>query len=200
MLFLLKCRWQDSLGALIVLVFLALCLRQLLHLWFVAFPNFWGGPRLDNSWHAALAAVAVFALVICSDGIIHFTLLLGWGTSYRVRFRELAGLFRKQKYGDMLAGAVMAGLGEELLFRGISLEPAVLVATSILFGLLHHVRRRLWPFTLWSIYQGLLFAVVVYLTGNLFITMVAHFLHDFCGFVVFHWSTKNVSSAGETIC
>ncbi len=87
----------------------------------------------------------------------------------------------------MTAGALLAGLGEELVFRGIAAEPLFLTGLAVLFGLLHHVRRSLWPFTFWSIYEGTLFAVAVCLTGSLWVTMVAHLLHDLAGFLAFRF-------------
>jgi membrane protease YdiL (CAAX protease family) len=53
------------------------------------------------------------------------------------------------------------------------------------FGLLHHIRASLWPFTLWAIWQGLLLAAGLWCTGELAVTMEAHFLHDLIGFLLF---------------
>ena len=85
----------------------------------------------------------------------------------------------------MVAGAAMAGVGEELVFRGLSRAPAVLLLSAVAFGLLHHIRRRLWPFTLWSIWEGMIFAAALWWTGELAVTMTAHFLHDLLGFLIF---------------
>jgi len=94
-------------------------------------------------------------------------------------------LFRGQRLPAIVLGAGMAGVGEELVFRGLSLEPAYLIGGAVVFGLLHHVRASLWPFTVWAIYQGLLFAAAVSLTQALTVTMTAHFLHDSAGFLLF---------------
>jgi membrane protease YdiL (CAAX protease family) len=79
----------------------------------------------------------------------------------------------------------MAAVGEELVFRGLSLAPAYLIPAAIVFGLLHHIRASLWLFTVWAVYQGLLFAAALYLTQALAVTMTAHFLHDLAGFLLF---------------
>jgi membrane protease YdiL (CAAX protease family) len=112
-------------------------------------------------------------------------LLLLFGERYLSRHRELVTEFRGQSLYAILAGAAMAGLGEEVLFRGVSTSPAYLAVGAVLFGLLHHIRGRLWPFTVWAAWQGVLFGATILVTGDLAVTMTAHFLHDLAGFLVF---------------
>src|SRR5262245_42443513 len=175
MLFLLKRTWVGGLAGLVVLALLGLGLRRL-----VPAP-----PPLGLSPGAVGLGVLVFALVLCSDGLIHGLLLLLGGRRYRRLHGELVELFRGQSYAALFVGAAMAGAGEELVFRGLSRDPVFLGALAVLFGLLHHVNGRLWPFTLWAVWQGLLFAAALYCTGLLGVTMVAHFLHDVTGFLLF---------------
>jgi membrane protease YdiL (CAAX protease family) len=173
MLFLLKRRWETSLAALVVLTALGWGLRHLLA----------AGPAFAISWRSTGLGIGALGVVLASDAITFVVLSLTFGKAFRCRFREFTELFQNQTFTAMMAGALLAGLGEELVFRGIATDPLFLTALAVLFGLLHHVRRSLWPFTLWSIYEGLLFAVAVYLTGSLWVTMVAHFLHDLGGFL-----------------
>jgi membrane protease YdiL (CAAX protease family) len=175
MLFLLKRQWRTAAIGLVVLGSLGIGLRAL----FAAGPDFGFSPR------NLLLGLCLFVFIAASDGILHVLLLVLWGPSYRIRYHGLAGVFAGQTVAAMLVGAGMAGIGEELLFRGVSVQPFGLGIAAIIFGMLHHVGPRLWLFTIWSAYQGLLLAVAVYATDALFITMVAHFLHDFCGFLVF---------------
>jgi membrane protease YdiL (CAAX protease family) len=177
MLFLVKRTWPGGLLTLLVLAMLGLGLRQL-----VPEPT-----PIRVAWPALGLGVATFASLLASDGVIHGLLAATFGDPYRRRYRELAEVFRGQTPAAMLTGALTAGLGEELVFRGLSLSPAYLLAAAVAFGLLHNIRRPLWPFTLWSVYQGLLLAAAVYLTENLFVTMVAHFLHDLSGFLLFRY-------------
>jgi membrane protease YdiL (CAAX protease family) len=143
------------------------------------------GPDLGISLHNALVGLGVFATVLISDLTLHTIFSLALGSPYRKRYRELAGVFRGQQMGAIVAGAALAGVGEELVFRGLGSDGTYLVLAAVLFGCLHHIRCSLWPFTLWAIYQGLFFAGAVYVTRMLFVTMVAHFLHDMTGFFVF---------------
>jgi membrane protease YdiL (CAAX protease family) len=175
MLFLLKRTWAGGLAGLALLAALGLALRHLLS----------DVPPILPSWQHVLLGVAVVAVVLVSDVSLHGLFCLVFGESYRRRHRELAAVFRGQTLAAILAGAAMAGLGEELVFRGLSKEAPYLIVSAVAFGLLHHVRWSLWPFTAWAVWQGLLFAAALWYFEALSVTMTAHFLHDFAGFLIF---------------
>jgi membrane protease YdiL (CAAX protease family) len=175
MLFLLKRRWQTALAGTAVLAALGLGLRLVLP----------GAVPFGFSAEAVLQGAGVFAAVLASDALLHGLFWLAFGEAYRRKHRELVAVFRGQSLAAILAGSLMAGAGEELVFRGLSPAPAYLACAAVVFGGLHHIRASLWPFTLWAAYQGLLFAAALSLTGALAVTMVAHFLHDLAGFLLF---------------
>jgi membrane protease YdiL (CAAX protease family) len=187
MLFLLKRHWTSGLLGLAILALLGIALRSLFH----------DGPPVTPTLTAALLGAAAFAVVVSSDVALHGLFLVVFGAPYRRRHRELTEVFRTQSIAAILVGAAMAGLGEELVFRGLAIGPIYLVAAAILFGLLHHIRRSLWPFTLWAMWQGLLLAGAVFLTGDLFVSMVAHFLHDLTGFLIFRYLNRRVAKPTE---
>ncbi len=182
MLFLLKRTVPASLLALTCLVLVGLTLRQV-----VPAPT-----PLEFSFSLVLTGVAVCGVVLCSDGLLHGTLWLLLGRWYLERYEKLGGLFRQQSLAAMLVGALMAGLGEELVFRGLTLSPVPVLGLAVLFGLLHHISRELWLFTLWSIWEGLLFAFALLWIGSLLPTMIAHFLHDLIGFLIFRRLNRSV--------
>jgi membrane protease YdiL (CAAX protease family) len=186
MLFLLKRTWPTALAALVVLAAVGLGLRQFLPV----------VPPIRATPTAFLLGFATVGGVLVSDALIHGLAWLIFRESYLRRYRELAGVFRGQTTAAILAGAGMAGLGEELVFRGLDVGPVYLVTAAILFGLLHHIRLSLWPFTLWSILEGLLFAAALYLTQDLVVTMTAHFLHDGAGFAIFRHFNRQGSGQG----
>jgi membrane protease YdiL (CAAX protease family) len=175
MLFLLKRTWPGGLAGLTALALLGLLLRHVLG----------DAPAVAASWRNVLLGVAVVGGVLVSDVSLHGLFLLVFGEPYRRRHRELAGVFRGQGLAAILAGAAMAGFGEELVFRGLSADWRYLLVSAVAFGLLHHVRRSLWPFTVWAVWQGLLFAAALWTFEALSVTMTAHFLHDFAGFLIF---------------
>ncbi len=184
MLFLLKRTWPPALLALVVLAGIALGLRQFLP----------AVTPITLSLHDALLGVAVVAVVLVSDASLHGILGLLFGERYKQRHRELAAVFRGQSFAAIVAGAAMAGVGEELMFRGMSTDLTCLLPSAVAFGLLHHIRRSLWPFTLWAIWEGLLFAAALWYFQDVVVTMVAHFLHDFAGFLIFRYLNSRESA------
>ena len=180
MLFLLKRRWTTGLIGLFVLAALGLSLRLVLP----------AATAFNLSATTILIGVGVSVGIVASDAILHRIFCLAFGEPYRARHRELAQVFRDQSWIAILAGALMAGAGEELVFRGLGTHPAYLVSAAVVFGLLHHIRTRLWPFTVWAVYEGLLFAAALWWTESLIVTMVAHFLHDLAGFGIFRYLNR----------
>jgi hypothetical protein len=183
MLFLLKKTVLSALAALAILAALGVGLRLL------AGPD---QPSVQFTSEFVLLGLAVCGVVLVSDALIHGGLRLIFGEPYLRRYRELAGEFRGQSVAAMLAGAAMAAGGEELVFRGWSTDLTILLPLAVAFGLLHHVRLRLWPFTLWSIWEGVLFALALWWWKALAVTMAAHFLHDLLGFVIFRLENRRV--------
>jgi membrane protease YdiL (CAAX protease family) len=183
MLFLVKRTWPPALLVLVVLTILALGLRHFL-------PDV---NPITLSLTNVVLGVAVVAVVLVSDATLHGFFCLCFGVRYKQRHRELAAVFRGQSLAAIAAGATLAGIGEELIFRGMSTNLIYLLPSAVVFGLLHHIRRSLWPFTLWAIWEGLLFAAPVWYFQDLVVTMVAHFLHDFAGFLIFRYLNSRES-------
>lgn len=92
-------------------------------------------------------------------------------------------LFQASPSGTVILVAFLAGLGEELLFRGVlqdwlagllGLEAALIIA-SIAFGLAHFITPAYFLLaTLMGFYMGLLYIW----TGNLLVPILVHALYD----------------------
>jgi membrane protease YdiL (CAAX protease family) len=97
---------------------------------------------------------------------------------------EFVPLLAGSSWLDMVLIAISAGVGEEMLFRGVlqcSLATWLgtswgLSLSSLLFGLLHPISI---PYILVTILVGLYLGGAFLLTGNLLTVMVAHALYDF---------------------
>jgi membrane protease YdiL (CAAX protease family) len=86
--------------------------------------------------------------------------------------------------GELALLSVLAGAGEELVFRGV-LQPYLagrlglvpgLVLTSALFGLLHPITKT---YAVLAAGLGLYLGVLAWAGGNLLAAIVAHALYDF---------------------
>jgi membrane protease YdiL (CAAX protease family) len=103
--------------------------------------------------------------------------------------RELAPLLEGCRWPDLALVSVAAGVGEEMLFRGVlqaaiarALGPAAgVVLAAALFGLLHPISLA---YIVLVALLGAYLGVVWLATGNLLSVMVAHALYDFIALVV----------------
>ena len=133
---------------------------------------------------------ALWGLVATVPMMALFFLMLRWpvGPLLRIkRFSEevLRPLLEPCSVLDLLGISVLAGLGEEMLFRGVlqgafahwlkSPWPALALA-SVLFGLLHAVTLT---YALLATLMGAYLGWLWYATGNLLTPILAHALYDF---------------------
>ncbi len=102
--------------------------------------------------------------------------------------KKLMPLFRRCRLGELAVIAALAGLGEEMLFRGV-LQATVaqriggpsgvwvgLVLTAMLFGLLHTITPL---YALLAGLIGLYLGGIWLASGNLLLPIIAHGLYDF---------------------
>lgn len=80
---------------------------------------------------------------------------------------------------DLIWLGLLPGMSEELLFRGVmlpavGLNPTGLIASSLLFGVLHMSGLEQWPYVVWATAVGLLLGFSALATGNLLVPIVAH--------------------------
>ena len=89
--------------------------------------------------------------------------------------REFRGLVGDLSHQEIAAAALVSGIGEEALFRGV-LQPALgLWIGAAVFGLLHiGPNRRFIPWTIMAFAAGLLFGLVFEWTGDLLAPTLAH--------------------------
>jgi membrane protease YdiL (CAAX protease family) len=183
-LFTVKNRWGASLLILAVLFLGSVAARASFDLpWRLVF-----GPSETES-----AAVGL-GLILLSDAVVGLTALWLGRAWFRMRMIEFAYLFRSQRVPDIVAGSLLAGFGEELLFRGViqrglitclGLPPPVAIGlTALLFGLAHHVRGwGMAPMAAWAALQGVWLGLLFHWSGSLSVNIAAHSLHDAAGFV-----------------
>jgi membrane protease YdiL (CAAX protease family) len=121
--------------------------------------------------------------------LLIFLLCLHWQIRPLVRIKAFAEefikpLFRPCTLFDLAAISLLAGLGEEMLFRGVLQEVLsrwlnlwlALTLASVLFGLLHLITPTYAVMaTLMGAYLGWLYLR----SGNLLVAVIAHALYDF---------------------
>jgi membrane protease YdiL (CAAX protease family) len=152
------------------------------------FLGWWLGhsPLLRFSWDVA---GALWGLVGSLPLLLFFWVMLRRPVG---GLRKIKSFFEEEfipllagcSWSDMALIALSAGVGEEMLFRGV-LQPSLaakvgvgwgLALASILFGLLHPISI---PYIYATIAVGLYLGAQFLITGNLLAVMVTHALYDF---------------------
>lgn len=138
-----------------------------------------------------IALGCFFGLSIINDGFFAFLKLFGY-TPVESNFPTIATLT------DYIIGifviCLLPAVGEELIFRGVVLNSLRMggsdlraILLSGLFFMLFHASplQTIYQFTL-----GCIFAIIVIKTGNLFYTMLLHFLNNFLAISVSYFSVS----------
>ncbi len=86
---------------------------------------------------------------------------------------------RTAGYPVMFVVVSAAGLAEEVLFRG-GLQPSIgIIAAAVLFGVSHGGwRKEMWAYVVAASISGGLFGLAYRWTGDLWVPMIAHTLHN----------------------
>jgi uncharacterized protein len=96
----------------------------------------------------------------------------------------LAMVLKPLALPDVIWLGLLPGLSEELLFRGVmlpalGLDPIGILLSALCFGVLHMSNVQQWPYAVWATFVGIVLAVTMVETGNLFIPIVAHITTNF---------------------
>ncbi|MDW7710672.1 MAG: CPBP family intramembrane glutamic endopeptidase [Deferrisomatales bacterium] len=132
-------------------------------------------PLQGLLWGLALGG----ALAAAGQGIIRWT---AWG---RRLSRILSRIVGSLHPADALLLAGLSALAEEILFRGLLLPYAGLLASSLAFGAAHLIPRQgLWPWSLWAAGAGLALGWITLATGGLLAAISAHFAVNAVGLLL----------------
>ena len=105
--------------------------------------------------------------------------------------------------GMILVMIVVAGFGEETVYRGYMFEPLgklfgasswakvfIVLITSVWFAVLHYNEQGL-PGVEQAITIGLVFGTIFAVTGRLFVLMVAHAVFDITAVAMIYWDVES---------
>lgn len=148
--------------------------------------------QIPDSQVGRLHAVTIGTLLAVVTFLL-FSLIYRFGGRFTEALlndtRRVSGIFNGYSWGHLACVAALAGVGEELLFRGFlqtwlsnhfAISVAILIA-SIIFGLLHYLSHAYFiSVTLMSV----AFGVAYYITDSLLMVMVWHAVYDFMALIV----------------
>jgi hypothetical protein len=119
----------------------------------------------------ALPALAGF-IALTSPGARNLPVI---GPLRKVALTDIKMLFAQSRDIDLVLISLIAGIAEEVAFRGVLQVKTGIIAASVIFGLLHFITPGYFAFaTLMGLYLGALFSHY----GNLSVPVVAHAVYD----------------------
>lgn len=140
---------------------------------------------------AVLIGLGSAGLIILASSIIYKI----WPAYRRSAQYYLELVLKPLAIPDTLWLGLLPGLSEELLFRGIMI-PALgsgvlaVIISSVLFGVLHLGGVQQWPYGVWATAVGFLLGMIMIVTGNLLIPIIAHILTNFISSLVWKLEKK----------
>lgn len=142
----------------------------------------------------SLAAATVIGLLTAAAlAAIQFVLLRivperGPVRALRRLYRELLfPLFRASTPIEIVVISMLAGVGEEVLFRGAMQPEWGLIVTSLVFGLFHVGGRLTVALGIWAACTGALLGWLAIATGGLLAPIVAHIVYDALALSYLRW-------------
>ncbi len=144
--------------------------------------------RFSVSWVST-----AYALLLCFPmlAMLYLTVRSHWKPLSRLTNEineKVTPIFAQCKFIDLIAIALLAGMSEELFFRGwlqgaltnkFEVWVGILIASAI-FGFAHYLSAT---YAIYAGLTGLYLGVIYQVSGNLYIVMVIHALYDFIALV-----------------
>lgn len=143
------------------------------HLRGIPFPLIW-------NLHAFLWGLGGAMVLLAASGLVLWT-----SPALREAMAALDALIlRPLLVRDAIVLAVLSGVGEELLFRGVIQAEWGIIPASVLFALLHIPERRLWIYGLWALFAGLFLGNLYSWSNNLLVPMLVHIINNGLGLIL----------------
>jgi uncharacterized protein len=143
--------------------------------WYLRVPITFGDPVWGVIWGTVTAVLL---------GAVNLAFLRArsnrWpGNALRYVCRVIVRpLFEHVTVWQIVAVSILAGVAEELLFRGVLQPLAGLPAASVIFGAVHVGGRNFVAYGVWAACIGALFGWLMVMTGGLLAPIVAHAVYD----------------------
>jgi membrane protease YdiL (CAAX protease family) len=153
----------------------------------------WRGLPLVRPWRVtprdAVAGAAAGALLwLCIPALFRMPDMRRLWKTVLAPFAGMLGTT------DIAVIALLSGVSEEVFFRGVLLPEIGLVASSLVFGLLHALNR---VYAVWAALTGAGFGLLALYGGTLVTPVVAHVTYNLGALVILRrWRARMTVSEG----
>lgn len=98
---------------------------------------------------------------------------------FRAALKPIIGFFKGLKISTLLILSILAGIGEEILFRGAIQEIFGFLIATLLFGLVHYMGQKvLLAYGIFALFAGFILGYLFILTDELLTPIIAHALFN----------------------
>lgn len=147
-------------------------------------------PSSEKEMLLALGALMLGAVIsLLSNSFLNFCIRRGSKTALWVRDVLLRPLFKDIPIPASIWLAALSAFAEEFCFRLILLAETGPFISSIIFGLLHGGHRCLRWYIIWAALMGVLFCLLVQLSGSLWPSIAMHFACNLTSFILIRRQT-----------
>jgi uncharacterized protein len=151
-------------------------------------PFAWSAPRMTPATAAVIGLLTAITLAAIQFALLRLVPERGPVRALRRLYRELLfPLFRGSTPIEIVAISILAGVGEEVLFRGAMQPEWGLIVTSLVFGLFHIGGRLTVTLGIWAACTGALLGWLAIATGGLLAPIVAHMVYDALALSYLRW-------------
>jgi membrane protease YdiL (CAAX protease family) len=158
-------------------VYLALAAAGLVWSTLRGHPNVW---RIEGREHPQVLLGTLAGLLIGLGIVFASRLAVRRFEWARALHQDLRNLLGPLPDSEILVLALASSVGEEIFFRGALMPVTGLVASSLVFALLHvGPKARYLPWTISSFVAGVMFGQIFLWSGDLTGAVVAHFTVNF---------------------
>ena len=152
-----------------------------------------GGPGAMQSKFSFSWSATLYALLLCLPMfvILYFASRTKWPPLHQLSneiAEKVVPIFANCKIIDLALIALLAGVSEELFFRGwlqgtlanrFGIYLGILIASAI-FGFAHYLS---FTYAIYAFLTGIYLGVIYDVTGNLYVVITIHALYDFIALV-----------------
>jgi membrane protease YdiL (CAAX protease family) len=168
-------------GALMLIGMIWMLWRDLPFAWSAA-------PRVTLSTAGAIGLLTAAGLAAIQFILLRVVPERGPVRALRRLYRELLfPLFRASTPLEIVVISMLAGIGEEVLFRGAMQPEWGLIVTSLVFGVFHVGGRLTVALGIWAACTGALLGWLAIATGGLLAPIVAHIAYDALALSYLRW-------------
>ncbi len=101
--------------------------------------------------------------------------------------RDVKKIFSHLNLFDLFMISLLAGIGEEMFFRGVLQTKFGIIAASMLFGLAHCISV---PYVVVTTIMGFYIGIIFQLSGSLLVPIHLHFLYDLSALLYLRYAVK----------